>query len=150
MAKGQRVFGFFDVPVDDGVDCSGPLITDQSFKDDADINVIMARAEATGELPNPIVHGNRVGEFLDISNAPESYQDAWNIVHDAEARFLELPAKVRSRFANDPFSLLSFLQDPANLEEARSLGLVSAPVVSEEPVVPEPKAKIGPEGPVAQ
>lgn len=142
----HRVYGPFDPPPDEGIAGGGESPTDQSFKDDADINVIMARAER-GQMPDPMVIGNRVGDYLDVYDAPRDYLEARLIVSDAEARFSELPAKVRSRFANDPFELLSFIADPANRKEAEDLGLVKA---RDEPVVSEPKAKAAPEGGVAQ
>lgn len=142
--KAPHVYSLFDCPEDPGIDASEGLGADQSFKDDCDINVIMARAERTGELPGL----KSFGEYLDLSNAPESFLEARTLVMDAETRFSELPAKVRSKFANDPYSLLSWLADPNNRSEAVQLGLVRAPA---EPVVPEPKGEDRPpEGAVAQ
>lgn len=128
-----KVYGLFDPPPDEGIDCSQGLGADQSFKDECDINVIMARAERTGELINPWVVGNRVGSYLDVSTAPDDFLQARLIMQDAEQRFAELPARIRARFNNDAEQLLQFLSDPGNRAEAIELGLVTAP---EKPVVP--------------
>ncbi|WNK14822.1 MAG: internal scaffolding protein [Microvirus sp.] len=140
-----RVYSYFDPPVDPGVDCSSGLGADQSFRDDCDINVIMARAEKTGEFP-----AGAFGEYVDLSDAPGDYFEALTFVRNAELRFAQLPAAVRSRFANDPYELLSFVQDPANIPEALKMGLISK---REDPVAPLPQgapASASPEGAPAQ
>jgi hypothetical protein len=38
---------------------------------------------------------------------------------------MALPANIRSRFDNDPAKLIDFMENPANREEAESLGLVN-------------------------
>lgn len=47
---------------------------------------------------------------------------------------MDLPAKVRSRFENDPQKFLEFCSDPKNRDEAVSLGLImSAPASAPDP-----------------
>ena len=48
------------------------------------------------------------------------------MVVKAEEAFMTLPAVVRARFANDPAGIFTFLQDPANRDEAVKLGLIVA------------------------
>ncbi len=93
--------------------------TVQSFKDDCDINVIMDRHAKTGlhsRSSLPLYQG-------DFASLPD-FQEAQDIVRKATESFESLSPSLRARFANDPKILLSFLNDPANLEEARKLGLV--------------------------
>lgn len=93
--------------------------TKQEFKDECDINVIMKRYLAGYPIPDNV----RVGRYGDFSDAVD-FQEAQNIVLNAEEQFMALPAKVRERFKNNPFELLVFLGDKENYEEARSLGLL--------------------------
>lgn len=78
------------------------------------------------------------GSYGDFTGAMD-YQNSLNQVIQAEAAFMDLPAKVRARFGNDPAQLIGFLesQDPADLEESVKLGLRNAP---EPPLSPEKKA----------
>lgn len=130
MSK-PKVYDVWDPPEDPGVDASEGIGADQSFREECDINVIMARANRTGELPG--VQG-AFGEFADVSDAPDDYLAARNFVRDAEERFMQLPPKVRQRFAGDPYEILRFVSDPANRDEAIELGLIERPPA--EPVKP--------------
>ena len=87
-----------------------PGVTKQSFKDECDINRIMARYQLTGILPTG---DPRVPQFGDFTNVPD-YQEALNIVYSAEDQFMELPATLRKFFNNDPGFMLAYMQDPAN------------------------------------
>lgn len=104
--------------------------TQQSFAEEADINVIVRRFGVTGQLPenpNPPVYGDFVGL--------NDYQSAVNAVLAAEAAFMAFPAEVRARFRNDPQEMMAFLADEKNRDEAVSLGLVNAAPVKERDVV---------------
>lgn len=98
-------------------------LTIQSMAEDADINVLMKRFGLTGTMPsNPRVP--MFGDFTGITD----YQDALNAVSAAYDGFMELPAKLRARFNNNPQELLEFVGNDANIEEARSLGLLKEKV----------------------
>lgn len=112
-----------------------PGRTKQSFKDECDINVIMRRYQVTGELVHLNQRSPLFGDFPDMD-----FQSAMAIVIQARENFATLPSEVRDRFANDPGRLLSFLQDPANREEAIKLGLVR---IAEQPApTPEPSPPV--------
>lgn len=99
----------------------------QSGKEDADINVIVARFNKSGVLPGSIVPPT-YDNFVDVFD----FQSAMNAVVFAQREFMKLDAKVRSRFGNDPQQFVEFCSDKENLDEMRKLGLaVPAPVVSE-------------------
>lgn len=134
LKKVRNAYGFDGADHDPGLDCqfhvteSGELIetpslTRQSDADDCDINVMMARYQATGEPPrvNP-----REPQWGDFSSVPD-YQKSLAIVQQAQEDFALLDADVRARFGNDPSQMLSFLSDEANREEAMELGLVIRP-----------------------
>lgn len=106
---------------DPGIDCTGdPGRTDPSAAKDADINNIVATYHKTGYFPT----AERAAIFADVSNAP-SYQEALQTVINAENAFMELPAKIREKFQNDPAQMLAFLDDPNNRPEAAALGMLS-------------------------
>lgn len=116
----------------------GPSRTKQASADECDINQMMARYQKTGHLPL----GMGVGRYGDFDTV-DDFLSAQLIVKTAELQFNSLPAEVRGRFNNQPQALLAFIQDPANLEEARKLGLLKEeikPKAVEAPVpVPNPK-----------
>lgn len=128
---------------------SNPTLTQQHFKDEADINVIVDRFLKTGEVPQQDARA-MYGDFLDV---PESYQDALNAVLDAQDAFQALPAKIRDRFGNDPYELISWLHDPKNASEAIELGLLEkvepAQAVPAAPVSSAPPTTSAEPGPVS-
>lgn len=94
--------------------------TKVQFKQDCDINRIVARFKKTGELP---VAGRMqkplYGDFTSVG----TFQESLNVVATAQAQFQLLPAKVRQRFGNDPAQFLAFCGDPKNMNEMIELGL---------------------------
>lgn len=113
------------------IDCSEPKLVKQEFKQECDINHVIAQYKLTGELPRM----RAPGRYADVSALP-SYQEALELVSNAKAAFNTLSAKVRARFSNDPGAMLDFLNDPANEAEAVSLGLVKASEETSAPAVP--------------
>lgn len=76
--------------------CPEDSLTDQSFKEDADINTIMERVKQGAQIPVPL---------------PEHFGDAFSIPTLLEARtriaennatFYNLPPNIRAEFLNDP------------------------------------------------
>ncbi|QXP08414.1 MAG: internal scaffolding protein [Arizlama microvirus] len=98
-----------------------PGKTQQSGKEECDINNILKRYEKTGILPDMIKTDPRYGDF---SSCPE-YQEALNIVELANTQFNALDAHARRRFDNDPAKFLEFAENPANLGEMVKLGLAT-------------------------
>lgn len=94
--------------------------TKQSFKDECDINVIMARYQATGLLEHV---RDALPQFLDVTEMPD-YQSAMDTVAQAKSLFASLPSAIRDRFDNDPRKLLEFVHDPKNLDESITLGFI--------------------------
>lgn len=99
---------------------TGNSRTKQSFREEVDINAIVARARVSGGFSHvntkPVIYG-------DFTTVPD-YMSALLIIKNASTMFEALPAVVRDRFANDPGKLMVFVSDPANADEARSLGLL--------------------------
>jgi phage internal scaffolding protein len=118
-------------------------LVQQSLSADTDINNIMAKYKKTGQFTHV---GRMAGEYGDFSNVPD-YKTAMEQIMASNELFMELPAKVRERFGNDPAQFITFATDEKNIEELRKLGL--AP---EAPKPPEPqlvKVVSEPEGPEA-
>lgn len=124
--------------------------TEQSHKDSCDINVLMAKYERSGVIPRGASGEPFYGDFTGI----DDYQSALNAVMEAEESFMQLPAKIRAQFDNDPQKLLTFLADDKNRQAAIDLGLIDAPnapaKMAEPPVAPEaPKAPVTPAVPAS-
>lgn len=107
---------------DTGLKCLDPTLTEQEHLEETDINYIADRFMRTGEAPQVI----RMPEYGDYTGVFD-FQSAMNIVKEAKDQFMQLPAKVRSRFSNDPQEVLAFLDDPENRDEAIRLGLIEKP-----------------------
>lgn len=104
-----------------GLDCSdSPSRTQQHFRDETDINVMVQRFSRTGipEAP-PVFPGVR--DFTEVHD----FRSAMQAVIDADRAFAALPSSVRERFMNDPGRLLDFISDDANYDEAVRLGIVA-------------------------
>jgi phage internal scaffolding protein len=116
-----------------------PSRTQQQFRAECDINTMLERFNITGQLPAGRVQPE-YGDFSGISD----YHSALNAVMAAQDSFLQLPAKVRARFDNDPALFVDFASDEANRDELKAMGLLrqetAQAVVSSpsEPVEGEP------------
>ncbi len=97
--------------------------TKQSFSEESNINIIMAKYEKTGMLDHLATHQGRYGDFI---GGPD-YHQALSALRAADEAFETIPAGVRARFDNDPAKFLSFVQDPENLDEMIKMGLAKAP-----------------------
>lgn len=114
-----------------GIQFDQPSQTLQSFKDDADINCIIARYQNTGVLVDPTVPVTRTPQFGDYSEMP-TYQEAQNVIVAANNAFNSLSSKIRERFGNDPAAYFDFVRNlkegSDEYAEAISLGIVNKPV----------------------
>lgn len=116
-----------------GISCE-PGRTQQSHRDECDINILMRRFAATGSITHVVSGIAKYGDFTNV----DDYQAAVNQINEANRLFMEMPAEVRSRFDNNPHQLLNFLEDEGNYEEALELGLVEERQGEEVPKVGTP------------
>ena len=95
----------------------------QEFKDDCDINKIIARLVKTEAIDHFAEHGLRYGDFV----GPQ-YDEAMNIVAEAESMFHDLPGHIRQEFKNVT-EFCEYATDEANAEQMAEWGLVDSPEV---------------------
>jgi len=108
----------------------GESRTKQSFKDECDVNRIVARFQATGQLPNI----NEIPpQYLDVTEM--DFQAHQNFIAEAQTMFQELPSAIRTKFENSPAKFLDFVSHEKNRPELAEMGLLR-PI--KEPVIPMP------------
>lgn len=105
--------------------CEDPSLTHQSFAKDCDIRNIMKQYKRTGLVSHMTTASALYGDF---TNVPD-YRESLDVVINAQAAFMELPAEVRSRFSNDPAQFLDFVHNPDNRDEMIKLGMIDVPDV---------------------
>lgn len=95
-----------------------PSKTDQQFKDECNVNNIMAKFKRGGSL-NHLQRGP--GVYADVSEIPDLLE-CMEIMTRAQQDFDALPSHIRKRFGNSPTELVDFLNDSKNDDEAIELG----------------------------
>lgn len=93
--------------------------TKQSFKNECDINQIMARYQKTGVLDFTAKHAPQYGDATGLE-----FREGLDVLQRAREMFADLPAKLRAQFNNDPGEFLDFVHNPENVEEMRQMGLL--------------------------
>lgn len=118
---GVRVRVGFDNTDDEGNPL--PSRVQQSQTAMTDINNIIKRFDKTGLLD----HVNRaVAQYGDFTEVNE-FQEALNLVNNAQTAFDDLPSHIRKRFNHDPGEFFEFATNPANAQEMYDLGLAEKP-----------------------
>ena len=107
----------------------GPSQVQQHFKDEVDINNIIAKYTQTGQITH---YARGKPSYGDVPDGAD-FTDAMNLITEAQAEFDALPSEVRSHFQNDPRKYLDAFQ-PDNKEELQSLGLIAPDPVEPTPV----------------
>lgn len=111
----------YDRDLVEGITFDEPSMAQQHFKDECDVNNILRKYELTGLVTHV---ANGTPSYGDFSSVLE-FQQAQNILIEAQDAFEALPASLRKRFDNDPAVMLEFIENPDNREEAEKLGLVN-------------------------
>lgn len=115
----------YDRDLVEGITFDEPSMAQQHFKDECDVNNILRKYESTGLITHV---ANGTPSYGDFSSVLE-FQQAQNILIEAQDAFEALPASLRKRFDNDPAVMLEFIENPDNREEAENLGLVAKKAV---------------------
>lgn len=105
------------------LDCSADeMLTEQSHKDEVDINQIIKRHAKQGELIARTAMLNTTDyRFDDVTG--NDFMEASLIIAKAQQSFDQMPHKVRDRFDNNPAKFLDFVQNPENGKELYEMGL---------------------------
>lgn len=106
--------------------CEDESLAQQHALEETDINTIVERFGLTGQLPTGVV----VPSYADFEEAVD-FRSALDVVVSGREAFMQMPADVRKRFANDPGLFLEFVHDEKNYDEAVKLGIS----------LPEPKVE---------
>lgn len=116
----------------------GKLMTKQSDADHTDLNAIVSRYRATGQLP---IGKTNPGAFGDFTSA-ESYFDMRLTLDQAEEEFELLPAAVRDRYGNRVEAFLNDFLDGGEVgaELREELGFREPSEGDPEGSSPEPPA----------
>lgn len=94
--------------------------TEQSHKSECDVNKIIRKYDKNGLIN----HVSKIeAQFGDVSGI--EFKSAQDKVIAAKAMFNELPSDIRKRFENNPASLLTFMDDADNRQEAIELGIIN-------------------------
>lgn len=109
--KRKRVQIFFDP--DEGR-------TQQQFRDECDINNIMARYQVSGVVDHVAKFQGQYGEIPEVD-----YHQAMSVIASANTMFEELPSSVRDHFDNDPAAFLAFCEDENNIDKLREWNLAN-------------------------
>lgn len=102
-------------------------VTQQSFKEQCDVNNILKKFERTGMLEHAARFAGEYGDFI----AADDYHGYMNKVVEAQQMFDQMPAGWRKRFGNDPANFLAFMDDPANEAEMREMGMLPKEIVDD-------------------
>lgn len=84
-----------------------PSMTKQSFKEECDINNIVRKFEATGQIDH-INAAHAQGLFTDLPSGLD-LQTSLDLIKQSEAAFMALPANVRAQFDNDPVQFVDYV-----------------------------------------
>lgn len=96
----------------------GPGRTKQAFKDDCDVNKILAKAQKVGSLSHLQRHGAVYGDFTEV---PGDLLEAQKLLERGQEIFSELPSEVRKEFRHDATAFFKFVNDPENRERLPEL-----------------------------
>lgn len=107
--------------------------TKQAFREECDINIIMARYIKTGVLDHTRA---AVAQYLDVTGF--EFEAAHQLVAGAKSMFFQLPSAIRTQFDNDPGKFLEFMENPANAAKATEMGLLKAEPASGYPPTDAP------------
>lgn len=129
----MKFFTRFNPPEKNGIEFTEPSMTEQHFKQECDINYIVQQYQTTGVMPQ----GDRQPLFGDFAEFPTDLQASMAMYDEAQDRFMQLDARLRKEFDNDPAQLLAFLHDDKNRDRAIELGLIERPAPADSTVSSE-------------
>lgn len=106
---------------------SGNSRVQQHFKDEVDINNILAKYKKTGVITHVARARKLYGDFTEVKDVAE----AMDVAARAKSIFEELPAELRNRFKNSIPGFFEYINKEENLEECYKLGIFDRPKTAE-------------------
>lgn len=97
--------------------------TDQSYKKQCDVNILVKQYRKTGVMPQGRGYNGKYGDFSEVP----TLEEAFNAVKRAQESFQELPAGIRKLMDNDASKLEIWLSDVNNRDLAIEHGLLNKP-----------------------
>lgn len=98
---------------------TGEGLTEQSHKQECDINYILKDYARTGFIK----HANQnAGQYDDVTAV--DFQSAMDTVANVKTMFENLPSGVRAEFNGRPEQFLEYVQNPANTEALAQRGIL--------------------------
>ena len=115
---------------DVSLECLEDVVTEQSHKDEVDINVIVRKhgidiTQQVADLSNFV--------FDDVTG--NDFQESMNIIIKAQNSFGNIPLEIRQQFGHDPVKFLDFVQEKENKQQLIDWGLAEAPAPEPPPPV---------------
>lgn len=101
------------------VDGSPIYMTEQNHKDQCDVNKIIKKYDKNGIISHV---SSMKAEFGDCPAV--EYKEMQDRLVKMQGEFNKLPASIKKRFGNNPFSLIAFMDDAGNRDEAIKLGMI--------------------------
>uniref|UniRef100_UPI004047F662 hypothetical protein n=1 Tax=Shewanella sp. TaxID=50422 RepID=UPI004047F662 len=86
--------------------------TKQSFKDETDVNKILAKHSRMGTLSHLEQWGGQYGDLTGFN-----FQEAQNQMAKANSMFEQLPAEIRREFRHNAEAFFEYVNDPANKDD---------------------------------
>lgn len=108
-----------------------PSLTEQSYKDECDIDFIISNFVKTGIDPRE----GRKMSYVDCTQVKD-FQAAQQLVADTKSMFYSLPAEVRDEFQTVG-GYLEYVSNPENLKDCYERDLIDKTTVDEKDVYPE-------------
>jgi len=113
------------------IDLSGPSPTQQHFKDEADVNNIVAHYAQTGIDP----YIDRLKRRTFGYATSQTFEEAMRNTAEVNSAFEDLPSEVRQGFSNDPGQWIDSMAGPPPQDET-----IVPPEAPEEPPIPDETA----------
>ncbi len=119
--------------------------TKQSFKDETDINRLLAKAARGESLSHLVKHGAVYGDFTDMDDLLTAQA---KMARGVEI-FMDLPGEIRREFNQSAGAFFAFVNDPANKDDLARLipGLVErgTQLIPGDRTIPVTKREVVPE-----
>ena len=90
--------------------------TKQAFRDSADINKILEKAQRAGTLSHLVRHGAQYGDFSDVGDLLTAHER----LQSGKSIYDELPSELKREFP-DMFKFFEYVNDPENSDKLQEI-----------------------------